>query len=73
MHGYRLYFLSSEDRIRGVEQFVAASDGDALARSHRILSEQDTYPGFEVWQGARLLTFGRRGDLEKPWIIGCTS
>jgi hypothetical protein len=60
MPDYECYFLNEEHHFRGVEFFTEADDSAAIATSRRLFAERDDYAGFEVWEGARLLTFGHR-------------
>ncbi|HLI20750.1 MAG TPA: hypothetical protein VKV32_06520 [Stellaceae bacterium] len=55
MKEYRCYFLNRRGGIGDVVEFVSPSDGDAqrLAREH--FGRQSDYPGFEIWEKARLV------------------
>ena len=65
MRDYRYYFLDSEHHICGVEEFRGADDNEAIVKGQRLCAEQDHYPGFEIWEGARLLIFCHHGDLAR--------
>lgn len=59
MRSYRYYFLSSEDRIRSVEELTEANDSDAFVRAECLLADKrGRYAGYEIWEGARLLLSG---------------
>jgi hypothetical protein len=62
--GYRCYFLDSENHIREAAELIGVSEGEAIATARRLLAQRDYHSGFEVWQGTRLLTVGRRRDLD---------
>jgi hypothetical protein len=63
MRDYRYYFIDSEHHIRGVEEFKGADDNEAIAKGKPLSAEQDYFPEFEIWEGARLIIFGHHGDL----------
>jgi hypothetical protein len=63
MRDYRCFFLDGENHIRDVEVFNGADENAAIRQAQRLLAQRDYHSGFEVWQGARLITSGRRGDL----------
>jgi len=54
MRWYRAYFLSRNDEIRNVDEFVVKDDDTALALTdgvHEAVS--DLYAGYELWQDSR--------------------
>jgi hypothetical protein len=63
MRDYRYYFLDSEHHIRGVEEFKGTDDNEAIAEGQRLSDENDYYPEFEIWEGARLVTIGHHAHL----------
>lgn len=63
MRDYRCFFLDSAKHYRDVEVLRGADDGDAIAKAQQLMVERDFFSSFEVWEGARLLASGRRGDL----------
>ena len=65
MRDYRCFFLDSGNHYRDVEMLRGADDDEAIAKAQRLLVERDFFSGFEVWQGARLLASGRRGDVRQ--------
>jgi hypothetical protein len=50
---YRCYFLGSDNRIKNVLEFAAASDEAAIAVGERRSSHIQPYAGVELWQGLR--------------------
>ena len=62
MRSYRCFFLDSANHYRDVEMLRGADDEEAIAKAQQLLAQRDYFSGFEVWQGARHLTSGRRRD-----------
>ena len=55
MNYYRCYFLSPANAIKDVAEFECRDDEAALAHARGLLIAQRDYPGFELWEGARLI------------------
>lgn len=63
MRGYRCYLLASDKHIRDVCEFRSPSDDEAVAAARQYAASRDFYSNIEIWDGARLLWFGRWKDL----------
>jgi hypothetical protein len=55
MKYYRCYFLSSANAIKDVAEFECRDDAVALEHAHGLLKAKADYPGFELWEGPRLI------------------
>lgn len=62
---YRYCFLDRKGEIRSFEGFTAAGDNKAIAEAERLFARFEHYAGFEVRQGSRLVTSGRRGIIRE--------
>jgi hypothetical protein len=55
MKEYRCYFLNHRGGIGDVVEFVGATDVAALTLARAHFERQNTYPGYEIWEKARLV------------------
>jgi hypothetical protein len=55
MKEYRCYFLNRRGGIGDVVEFVSPGDSDALNMARDHFERQTDYPGFEIWEKARLV------------------
>jgi hypothetical protein len=55
MKYYRCYFLSPANAIKDVAEFECRDDHAAIEHAHQLLRDQRDYPGFELWEGPRLI------------------
>jgi hypothetical protein len=53
LRDYRCYPLGSDNRIKDVIEFAAASDAAAIEAAERCLGKLRIYAGLELWEGAR--------------------
>jgi hypothetical protein len=55
MKDYRCYMLDGRGHIAEVLEFRSADDGAALNLSRNHFEHQRFFPGFEIWNLARLV------------------
>lgn len=55
MKEYRCYFLNRRGGIGDVIEFVCAGDTAALSTARLHFENQHDYPGYEIWEKARLV------------------
>jgi hypothetical protein len=55
MKEYRCYFLNRRGNIGDVVEFVSPHDNDALVVARGHFERQSDFPGFEIWEQARLV------------------
>ena len=55
MREYRCYFLNRRGNIGDVVEFVSPDDDAALSAARGHFERQDDFPGFEIWEQARLV------------------
>ena len=55
MKDYRCYFLNRRGNIGDVMEFVSADDQGAVETARGYFERQDDFPGFEIWEQARLV------------------
>lgn len=55
MNEYRCYFLNRRGGIGDVVEFFSRSDADALVIGRDHFERQNEYPGYEIWEKARLV------------------
>jgi hypothetical protein len=61
----RCYFMRG-GHIEAVEELPGLADEEAIAKAHALFSERkDVFEGFELWDGARVLTGHPRIFSEK--------
>lgn len=53
MRFYRCYFLSAANAIKDVAEFASRDDSAALDHARLLFEAQQSYRGFELWQGGR--------------------
>jgi hypothetical protein len=53
LRDYRCYPLGSDNRIKDVIEFAAASDAEAIEAAEQCLGRLRIYAGVELWEGAR--------------------
>jgi hypothetical protein len=55
MREYRCYFVNRRGGIGDVVEFVCRGDSDALQAARDHFERQSDYPGYEIWEKARLV------------------
>lgn len=67
MKEYRCYFLNRRGGIGDVVEFVGRDDAEALIVARDHFQRQNEYPGYEIWEKARLV---HRESAERQALLG---